>query len=174
MLAIGKPYSETRTVWDERVEYNWWADRHELRVFLKNPQEREIASIGKGEMQFKLYIEDGVIFLLYKFDGALWSDCTYSWHLVPEEDRTIPSPEKGMHDLIHVTLVDAATGIVRALRCATLSAEFSYALDSAILAQTKMPLSREEHDRIIQKVYARYPTSRDMARQTHIRTVLGD
>jgi protein-S-isoprenylcysteine O-methyltransferase Ste14 len=52
--------------------------------------------------------------------------CAYSWHLVPEADRTLPDPEgPETRALLQVVLVDAETGLVRVLRTVAVDPELA-------------------------------------------------
>lgn len=48
---------------------------------------------------------------------------------------------KGQGALMQIVLIDASTGIVKAIRALGLETEFSRALNAAIAAQVKHPLS---------------------------------
>jgi hypothetical protein len=68
-----------------------------------------VQAVRKGECEFAVTVDGPVIFFLYRFGHAItWSDAPYSWHLVPEPQRSLPeveSEESGA--LLHVVLVDA-------------------------------------------------------------------
>jgi hypothetical protein len=76
--------------------------------------------------------------LLYRFGDTLpWSDSAFSWWNVAEEDRQIPAPQANPAEriLLKIILVEAATGIVKAIRVTTLSPEFTEKLHDAIRRQ---------------------------------------
>ena len=63
MFQVGKPYSETRSTWPETAEYNYWTERHELRIFYNAPRPAEIQAIQAGRAAFALATYLDVIFL---------------------------------------------------------------------------------------------------------------
>ena len=176
-LEVGKPYIPGRTNWPEGVDYNFRAGSHEMRMFFRSPTRREVEAVRKGRCEFGLVVDGPIIFLLYRFHPAIdWSDATYSWHLVPETERTLPQPEGAeTRALLHVDLIEADSGLVRALRVVTFSPAFTRALHSAIRQQAASPWpGREAYDDALASVYKRYPTSKDLLRRAVARSVGGE
>lgn len=139
--VVGQPYSKTRTRWPEVVEYNYRGGEHELRAFLEKPAAGEIAAIKAGACKFGVMVVDPVIFFLYDFgDGKIDGDAPFSMHLVPASERQAPPAlAPGQQVLLHVILVDATTGIIKALRVVSMSPAMSAALHEAIKHQLDDP-----------------------------------
>ena len=138
IVAIGKPLFEQRSELPEAVEYNYQAGDHTLLLSMKNLHPQEIEAVRQDEAEFGLYCENGVIFLLYRFGESLpWSDSAFSWWNVAEEDRRIPAPQANPAEriLLKIILVEAANGIVKAIRVTTLSPDFTEKLHNAIREQ---------------------------------------
>ncbi len=148
IVAIGKPLFEERTELPEAVEYSYQSGDHTLLLSMKNLHPQEIEAVRESEAEFGLYCENGVIFLLYRFGEALpWSDSAFSWWNVAEEDRKIPAlPENSAERiLLKIILIEAANGIVKAIRVTTLSPDFTKKLHTAIREQaTGEEFSRSE------------------------------
>ena len=110
-VEVGRPYSLTRSRWPEGVDYNYRAEQHELRLFFDSPRPSEIKDITKNPARFALAVSGDVIFFCYKFGALPWSDATYSIHLVPADQQTLP-PVTGPDEraLLTVILIDALTG----------------------------------------------------------------
>lgn len=115
---------------------------------MRNLHREAIEAVRCGEAEFGLYCENGIVFLLYRFGEILpWSDSAFSWWNVAEEDRQIPAPQTNpaTRILLKIILIEAATGIVKAIRVTTLSPVFTEKLHDAIRAQaTGEPFSRNE------------------------------
>jgi hypothetical protein len=159
------------------VDYNFRAGTHELRMFFRLPTRREVEAVRKGRCEFALAFEGPVIFLMYFFDPAIdWSDAPYCWHLVPEVERTLPQrggPET--RALLQANLVEAQSGLVRALRVVTFLPAFTRALHFAIREQAALPwLGREAYEEALASIYKRYPTSGDLLARAVARTVGGE
>lgn len=148
IVAIGKPLFEGRNELPEAIEYNYQAGDHTLLLSMKNLHPKEIEAVREECAEFGLYCENGVIFLLYRFGETLpWSDSAFSWWNVAEEDRRIPEPQANPAEriLLKIILVEAATGIVKAIRVTTFSPEFTAKLHEAIRRQaTGEEFSRDE------------------------------
>ena len=141
VFEVGKPYIAGRVNWPEGAEYNYHAGAHELRLFINSPSPKEIAAVSNWTSEFALAVEPPVILFLYRFVyGIDWRDAPYSWHLVPADQRTLPDPEGPETGApLHVILVDAGSGLVRALRAVTFSPEFTRTLHGAIRVQAESP-----------------------------------
>jgi hypothetical protein len=148
IVAIGKPLFEGRTELPEAIEYNYQAGDHTLLLSMKNLHPKEIEAVRQEEAEFGLYCENSIVFLLYRFGKTLpWSDSAFSWWNVSEEDRRTPAPPVNPAEriLLKIILVEAATGIVKAIRVTTLSPAFTEKLHDAIREQaTGEPFSRNE------------------------------
>jgi hypothetical protein len=176
IYEVGQLYHPNRTEWPEAVEYNYRAGEHELHLFLADPTPAEIQGVRIGSAEFSLYIERDLLVLLFQFwEGqevdeeptptlgvALpWSDAPYNWWLNAPEDRTLPNPEPTDVEraLLHVTLVNARTGIILALRAVTFSPEFTQHLNAAIRRQARTSWDPIRYDKALAALYRRYPTT---------------
>lgn len=118
---------------------------------------------------------DDPIFFLYRFGGQPWSDAPYSWHLVPAAERVLPPDPLGPDDrpLLTVILVDAASGLVRALRALSLPPPVAAPLHAAIRAQATAPFDPTTYDLRLTALYAQYPTTPRLLGQSVARAQLG-
>src|SRR5437870_4284573 len=133
-LQVGKPYRADHPVVRrgaasahspdlpasaECAEYAFHGGEHELVLWLEGATRRELDDVARSECEFALVVENDVLFFLQRFGQSMpWSDAPFSWWLVPEGQRVLPPlPEvEELSAVLHVVVVDAATGIVRALR----------------------------------------------------------
>lgn len=177
-IQVGQPYSLRRSSWPETPQYNYRAGGHDLRLFYSRPRPPEIASVQEGEARFALAIYRDVIFLCYRFGEHIpWSDCTYSWHLVDEAGRTLPPDwtEPEARALLTTVLVDADTGIVKALRVTSFSPSFTRQLHDAIRKQANRPWpGSEEYDRQWAHIYNAYTSSQIATKLALVRCKGGD
>ena len=148
IVAIGKPLFEARRELPEAIEYNYQAGDHTLLLSMKNLPPKEIEAVRCEKAEFGLFCKNSIIFLLYRFGETLpWSDSAFSWWNVAEEDRQIPAPRANPAEriLLKIILVEAATGIVKAIRVTTFSPEFTEKLHEAIRQQAAgAEFSRDE------------------------------
>jgi hypothetical protein len=158
ILAIGQPYDPSIANWPEGCHYNYDASGHWLHYMYSNPTPLEISSIESGEAQFGLYIYEPVIFLLHRFGEMAWHDAAYSWWLVSEEFRHVPTVGDGLHALLKVVLIDSETGLIKALRALTFSPEFTEYLHQAVRRQLEKPWNAAKYERAMRHVYGNYST----------------
>jgi len=159
---VGQPYVVGRTSWPEGAEYDYCGGEHELAVFLGSPKAREAEAVRRGKYQFALVMGPSVFFLMYRFGKAIkWSHGPCSWELASgERQRAAPGAMKtAMQAPLRVVLVDAQTGLVRALRTVTLPPGFACHLVEAL--RYLMPLAtRADYDAAIADMKRLYPTRR--------------
>ena len=172
---VGTLYHPERTHWPETVQYNWRQGGHELVFFVANLTSKEVKAIQQGTMEFALFTEGSLIFLLYRVAGfGDWSDAPYSWHLVkemlPEQATLPPAVLDEERYLLSVTLVEATTGIIKALRVVTFSPQFTRQLHAAIERQALSPWhGNAAYNAAIGDVYRRFPAAADMAQAATVR-----
>lgn len=174
LYEVGKIYHPGKTRWTDGTDFNYRAGALELRMFFSRLTGGDIRAIKSGACSFHLAVIDGVIFFLFQFGRACpLSDNSYSIHLVPEDERTIP-PELHADEmaLLTIILVSSEDGIIRALRQISLGHDFSKALYDAIREQAARPFSRSEHDAVIARVYRQYPTPQALLTQSRATCIM--
>jgi hypothetical protein len=169
-LEVGKPYEPTRRRWPEGADYNWRSGGHELRLFLGGATLPEVAAVQAGPVEFGFFAEPEGLFLITRFGTRLSFDCSYNWHRVSADDRTLPPPSEEtspeLRALITSILIEATNGLVLALRGVTFSPEFTRALHRAIADQVGAPYDRAAHERWAAGMNRRLSTHQLWARCT--------
>lgn len=158
ILTIGQPYPSFSHVGSEGCHYSYESSGHWLHYLYSNPSSEEISSLQSGEANFGLYIRGPVLFLLHQFGRMAWNDASYSWWLLSEECRRIPPLADYLHAFLKVVMVDTETGVIKALRALTFSAQFTHCLHKAIVDQIRNPWSKESYEKTILSIYSKYST----------------
>jgi hypothetical protein len=166
---VGKLYHADRKIWPECAQLHWMDGELELVLFLNGPSRHEVEAVRRGRSEFALYDRDGLVVMLYHFDGQRttipWSDASYQWHLVPP-DRRVPPPEPLTPETrvkLFVTLVNAQSGLIEAMRVLSLSPGLTRSIFDAIRRQADIAWTgREAYDRSIAALYRKYPDSAAM------------
>lgn len=169
-LRVGEPYSVTRTRWPQGSDYNFRCGHHELRLFLPDLSNEEIEAVRAGRAEFRLFTREGLLVLLYRFGDMPWSDASYNWHLVSEEERIPPEApvDESQGAALTVLLIEANTGILKVIRLIGLGHEFTLALHAEIRKQIAEAFDREEYLRRVELVYRMY-SSDQMAQVARIK-----
>lgn len=175
ILQVGKPYNETKKHWPEGIDYNFRSGQHELRIFYRTPSRAEINSIWNGPAIFSLSVIGPNIILAFKFEGFNWQDASYNWHLVPEEQRKLPDipTNSEQRAAITIILVDAETGIIKAIRFSSFSHKFTVKLHEAIIKQSQEQLPAD-YDEQTQKLVENYTPEYLVKNKSIARCRLGD
>ena len=150
-LEVGKPYHPGRRRWPEGSDYNFRNGGHELRLFVGGATLPEVEAVRSGPVQFGFFAEPEGLFLITRFGTRMSFDCSYNWHRVSENDRTLPPPTEEtspeLRALLTILLIEATNGVVLAIRTVTFSPEFTRALHRAIADQAGAPYDRAAHER---------------------------
>lgn len=175
-LAVGEPFPGLSFPVPDAGEYLYYDAGHELRLFWSRPAAREVESVRKGEAEFGLLYEEGLVCLAYRFGAEPVSEAMYTWHLVPEERRQMPSETIGQERaLLTAVLTDAASGIVEVMRGITFSPAFTAALHGCIQEQVEgTPISMSEYFERARKIQERYPTSDALMAAAEVTTIGGE
>jgi len=143
--VVGELYRPGIKKWKEFVEYLFTDQGHELRIFLALPTEAHCRSVSEGDWRFAFYQSGPALFFLYTAPFLEWSDAPFSWHLVPEKHRTLPSSLDQIAEL-RIHLVDATTGMLVARRACSLSPHFTGLWHAAVRRQAERDFDRAEYD----------------------------
>ena len=169
-LEVGKPYHPGRRRWPEGSDYNFRNGGHELRLFVGGATLPEVEAVRSGPVQFGFFAEPEGLFLITRFGTRMSFDCSYNWHRVSENDRTLPPPTEEtspeLRALLTILLIEATNGVVLAIRTVTFSPEFTRALHRAIADQVAAPYDRAAHERWADGMTAQNSTEQLWARCT--------
>jgi hypothetical protein len=161
---IGEPFSPEHNRYDEGVLYVYRNGGHELTLFWPEPTSAEITGLRDQPIMVGLYSHGPAAFLLYKIqDVCEWSDAAFNVHLVPDDERELPSEPTGERARLTVTLVDASTGIIKGRRLVSLDKLMTQALRHAMTEQAAAPFVRPLYDIAVQETHARFPDTDAMA-----------
>lgn len=169
-FRVGRRYPAKRLRFPmpEASQYSFDKRGHLLQLFWSGPLPRETKAVREGEARFALAAEGPGIFLCYRFGDMAWGGSPCSVHLVPETRRTTTGldPETGEpRNLLEIHLVDASSGILRAMRFFWLDRTFTDAFEEALRGQVAAGWAgREAYESALAGVYRRYPRSSDLAR----------
>jgi hypothetical protein len=163
--VVGRLYSPERTIWPERAQLAIRGDELELALFRDQPSYQEVEAVRIGRAEFGLYVDRDLVVLCYHFYGHAgdipWRDAPYSWHRVPAAERgAVPDVAQLGPDtraVLHVVLVDAMGGDIRAVRQLSLSPTFTRSLYAAIANQAALPWEPDDYTRRLLKLMRRHP-----------------
>jgi len=166
-VQVGQLYSPTRTSWPETPHLRLSPASCDLALFLNEPSEEEARDVSTAAASFA-WVDGGLVSLLcFKFGSMSWMDAPFEPWQVAEAERGVPLGEPRQYLLLQVTLVDAATGIVRAMRVVPWPPPFAEAVRETLRRQLAEP---GDHGAAARTVAAMYQSSTEqLAEQTTVR-----
>ncbi len=163
--AVGELYNPRRAHWPEAAHYLLRGGVHELVLFWGGLDSATVAAVRSGRIFASALEIKSVLLFLYKIEGAAgWSDSPFSWHRLPAEERVLPAQEQETSALLHVTLVEAETGVVRVLRVVSLTPELTTFLHAAIARQARLPSEPASYEQDLRE--ATQHSCEDLARRS--------
>jgi hypothetical protein len=136
---VGALYHPARTKWPETPQLTLSPNGCELVLFYDRPKAAETRAVKSDPAQFALVDTEHVAIFCYRFGTLPWADFPYQAWREREEIRGVPAGAQGEGLLITVILVDASTGIVKAIRATTWPGEFADAVRATVRRQLDQP-----------------------------------
>lgn len=166
LVTVGRRLSWGKFPSPPGVEYNWRDGQHLLYMALPNPTPQEIASVGRGNAEFALLLEGGLMLFLFHFltkeneEVLPWGEAPFAVQYIPR-DEYVPIDrnfDDGGHALLHIILVDSLSGVVKAMKATTFSPEFTRVLYQEIARQEDTEaLTEAEYEAKLNSIRRRYP-----------------
>jgi hypothetical protein len=157
---VGEVYSPDHTSYSEATQYCYRDGVHDLVLFWTNPTADEVSGFRTRPVEFALYVQQPVLFLLYRIEDICeWSDVAYNVHQLPAQEQAVPVNPAGDRARVQMTLVDAGNGIIQAKRVVGMGPAMTQAMCHTLHEQTQLPYSRFDYEALVQQAYARYADS---------------
>lgn len=167
---VGRPFSPGVVRYEAGSNFEMVGEECFLDLFWLDITDEDIERVSHGRGTFGMwYSNEGDIFFLFRFGDMAWADSVFSIMQLPPDRRIRPPRLYGRRRIdLRITLVDADTGIVRAVRMASLSSSFSRKLCTSV--------NRQFSDRYVSEwtpaafysrcsaIYEAYPESSDLVR----------
>lgn len=168
LIKAGLPLSKDAANFPEGLHFNYTYCGHSLIWAVDDPSAHQIAEIQGADGAFGLFVHKTTLCLLVKFGDLPWQAAHYNWWINPPIMR--PEPGKDLRSLsggisLGACLVDAATGIVRALRSMTMPRDFGRILLQNVRTQAVPPFDPWGHTALIENINRAYPSAADMMRE---------
>ncbi|MZK49025.1 hypothetical protein [Clostridium beijerinckii] len=156
-LEIGELFNEGVTKYKEGIVFDIDDNGCNLIIRFNSPSNNEVKAIKQGSLKCGYYTEKEAIFMLFKFDGIEWMDAPYSVELSKKLTK-IHEINDGQGLALNIYLIDADTGILKAMRLIGLPTAFSRKIKVIVERQRSMPF--ENYYQTINAVYMKYPTKK--------------
>lgn len=140
----------------------------ELLIYFNRPSTKEIEAVKSGKLQFGMFIKEGVIFILSKFEGMSWMDAPF--HVVLAKNlNELQEVGQGQGYGCSIILADVSTGEIKALRYISFNTEFSRKLKKNIQDQMidRDKFNISEYDSKLKHIMRTYST-KDMVKYSEI------
>ena len=155
---VGHPYEKLGKAYQQSFIYNIRYGHHEAALCLNHIEPSDVVRFNHHPIQFGYWWDEPVLWMLAKFGTEPWSDASFSIHKVqPPEARHIESLKTpNTRYPINLILVEATTGIVTALRTATMSPKMSMEIFQKVTRQMELPANLKRFDRRVNIVQNKF------------------
>lgn len=173
-LAVGNPYPGW-TVGHAHQYFEWNEKGCDLLVAVDGLHKDEISAFRNDPIKMSLSYVDGIAFVNFEVRGFLTLELPFSASIIPPE-RMPPLEEFASETARLATvaiLIEARTGIVRGIRRFTVSPTYTQRLIAIVKEQAARPMAKGDHDRLVDRIFARHPNSGDIQRLAEIHEVAG-
>jgi hypothetical protein len=169
-VQVGQLYSPTRTSWPETPHLRLSPASCDLALFLSEPTEDEVREVSAGPAAFAWADGGPVSVLCFKFGALSWMDTPFEPWQVADDERGVPLGDPSQYLLLQVTLVEAGTGIVRAMRAAAWPPDFAEQVRETLRRQLAAPA---DHGAAARRVAAMYQhSSEELAEQSPVHCIV--
>lgn len=154
-IEVGKPFKEFLGK-GEGVVLEIIGSVGLLVFMLNNIREDEVKQFSNSNpMEFRMTAMEDVLMFTVKVGDLPWSDAPYSPHLSSPCTEIGKIPE-GQGIALNIVLMDATTGIVKAIRTVGLGHDFSCHMKEQIERLWKKPFHINTYDQILDRIYEKY------------------
>ena len=169
-VQVGQLYSPNRTRWPETPHLRLSPAACDLALFLNEPSDDEAREVRTGAASFA-WIDGGPVSVLcFRFGAMPWMDTPFEPWRLPASERGVPAGDPGQYLVLQITLVDAATGIVRAMRVAPWTPDFAEQVRETLRRQLAAPEDRGAAARRLAAMYQH--DSEELAEQAAARCIV--
>jgi hypothetical protein len=166
VYTVGELYDPDRPGgWPQTPHLAVIGSTAELVLSVNAPTADEVAAVETGRVQFAWVGSDHVGVLAFRFggfrfgDGFPWCDCPYN-----PNRQTVDRPGL-LSGTVFVMLVDADTGILRAIRGLRWPPRFVATVNASIKQMLGTPFSDTAEGHALEYLYGRWPTAADLVRE---------
>lgn len=157
-VAVGQLYDPHRRRWAPMPVARITHAGIHLVLIVAGPTAAEVEAVRTGEPRFAWVDASNVAVLAWTFGEAIpWTDVPYSPHLENSGDVPGIGETPGSPAAVTVVLVDADTGVVRAVRNTSWSPEFSAVVRDSIARMAAAPVDMNAIDAAMAALYVTYP-----------------
>lgn len=153
---VGKLYKDNVTRYAEGTKFDFTQSGAVLELYFERPSNKEIEDVKSGKFELGFYEKEDILFMLFKFGTGSYLDTPYSVHL--SQPFQFMDLDPGFGFGLSIFLIDASTGILKAIRYVGLSNDFSQRFKKAVERQKRSSFDVTLYDQKVQSVYTNYST----------------
>lgn len=159
---VGGLFDPDRDRWPEGAHL-WMDDQVRLAVFLARPHPVEVSAVEGGTPRFGWTEHGQTGYLLFKYGELPWNAAPFDPGRLTEPFDLAPMAP-GEHKPVYSFLVNADTGIIRAMRMFTWPGYFVNHVIASVHRLEALPHAEPEARAEMREFYRRHPDGRAMHR----------
>jgi hypothetical protein len=146
---LNTPFEAGRIRWPEMLQYSCESAGHEVRIFVWHPTEAEIDAVDNATARITVQDHVAVCSIEVELEpGGKSLRAPIAWWLLSAHHGKVPPAGSP----VRLTLIDGASGVVRAIGYTTMPAAAEAALIKRLRQQAKSPLGHLEMDNTLKKL----------------------
>ncbi|GAB2454399.1 hypothetical protein [Nocardia tengchongensis] len=162
-IAVGQLYDPRRRRWAPMPVARITHAGIHLVLNVADPTAVELEAVQTGEPRFAWVDAPHVALLAWSFGEAIpWTDVPYSPHLEDSGDVPGIGDKPGTPTTVTVVLVDADTGVVRAVRETPWPPEFAAVVRDSIARMAAEPVDMNAIEAAMATLYVTYPDTAEL------------
>ncbi|WP_025274170.1 hypothetical protein [Haloglycomyces albus] len=167
--TVGEPFDATVTSWQERLDAIIGPHSTMVWLALHHPTHAERHAFSHAPVEFAWTEGEQSAFLSVRWikrhhrrpatvSGIPWQETSFSIHRQPASTRALPG-EYGDALLCPLILIDAANGLIDAIRAVSWPSDAADAVRRSIQRQLDRSYNADAEQRFIRSMHATYPTA---------------
>lgn len=153
VYSVGQRYHPSLTSVPEGMHITHLSSKGmQILVAFARLTDAEVEGFKKDPITVAIAAQEELLIVMAKCSGSNgWMDAPYDIRLLPEKNLLPPFPSAQM---AHWLLVEAETGIIRAIRVASMSKEIMRGAHDVISKQLQSEFDRLRYDRLVDRYLA--------------------
>jgi len=146
--VVGQPFIAGRTQFPQKVQAAFFTDSGNLlQTFIYMPPRKYVKGFASGKLEYGVYRKDDILLFLYNHKGGAWNIAPFHRSFVPKDFQAVIAANGDGRLPLRMVLVDARTGLVKAVRDILLNKAVTGSLVQHVGEQSDAEFDQQDFNR---------------------------